>query len=92
MYLIMNLVGLGLGPPLIGLISDRLTRAAVAETLGPAHIESCTRLAAAAPACVQAAGLGISHALVVISLMLLIAVAHFWQAGRLIGRKGSTAS
>lgn len=92
MYLIMNLVGLGIGPPLIGLISDHLTKAAVANAIEQGFADTCAGLAAADAACVQAAGTGISYALVAISLILVIAIASFWQAGRLIGRGQSTTS
>lgn len=89
MYLVLNLVGLGLGPPLIGLISDYMTTIAVTQLVGQEHVHGCLGPAAALPACQVAVGSGLAHALVIISLILLIAVAHFWLAGRMIVRNPS---
>lgn len=85
MYLVLNLVGLGLGPPLIGLISDYMTRLAIAGVVEPGQASGCSGAAASLPVCQQAAGMGLSHALVIISLILVVAVVHFWRAGLLIG-------
>lgn len=84
MYLVLNLVGLGLGPPLIGLVSDHMTRVAIADVVEQGRASDCSGSAASLAACQQAAGLGLSYALVIISLILMAAVAHFWRAGHLI--------
>ncbi len=87
MYLVLNLVGLGLGPPLIGLISDHMTRVAVANVVEQGQASGCSGPAASLSVCAQAAGTGLAHALVIITLILVPAVVHFWLAGRLIGRR-----
>ncbi|TNF05909.1 MAG: MFS transporter [Sphingomonadales bacterium] len=80
MYLIMNLVGLGIGPPLIGILSDRMTRMAMKNAGGLDCSASATL-----PGCQQAVGIGLTYALVVISLPLAWASVHFWLAGRKLG-------
>lgn len=68
MYLIINLVGLGLGPPAIGRISDHMT------------------MLASGRGAQDAAAQGITHALMIISALLLWAAVHFWLAGRALWR------
>lgn len=87
MYLIMNLIGLGIGPPLIGLISDYMTRVALTRAAGSGPVPRCVEAAASLPVCQHAAGIGITYALVVISMILFWAAAHFWIAGYHIGRR-----
>lgn len=89
MYLVLNLVGLGLGPPLIGLISDHMTRLAVTDVVEQGRAGGCSGSAASLPVCQQASGMGLSHALVIISLILVLAVVHFSRAGHLIGDSSS---
>lgn len=86
MYLIINLVGLGIGPPLIGFISDRMTQVALQQAAGNANIRSCLDATAIVPDCQRAAGIGITYALVIISMTLLWAAVHFWFAGRRLGQ------
>lgn len=71
MFLILNIVGLGLGPPLTGLISDVMTRFALDE---------CAQ--AGATACQSAAGEGITHAMMIVSLFMLLGATLFFLAGR----------
>lgn len=85
MYLIINLVGLGIGPPVIGIISDRMTRTAMAD----AGLTGCTTKAMS-PACQKAAGMGITHALVIVSFVLVWAAIHFYLAGRRMEKRAST--
>jgi len=87
MYLVLNLIGLGIGPPLIGLISDYMTQVAMARAGGQGQLLDCSASSAAKPFCQQAVGMGIAHALVVISLILAVSVAHFWIAARLLDRQ-----
>ncbi|MBZ9649128.1 MFS transporter [Sphingobium sp. 3R8] len=87
MYLIMNLIGLGIGPPLIGLISDYMTRVALTQAAGSGLVPRCVGAVASLPVCQHAAGIGITYALVVISLILFWAAAHFWIAGYHVGRR-----
>ncbi|MCW1383605.1 MFS transporter [Novosphingobium sp. KCTC 2891] len=81
-YLITNLVGLGLGPPIIGAISD--TRARQMMGLDAAAFQSlCLPLKGTPGAgCGEALAGGMTTALAVISLLPLVAVVHFLIAAR----------
>lgn len=81
-YLITNLVGLGLGPPLVGAISDAWARGML--NLDPAAFHSlCTRAKVAAdPVCAGAAASGMMSALALVSSLTLLAGVHFLIAGR----------
>ena len=89
MYLIINLVGLGIGPPLIGTISDHMTRVVLTGAGGTATAGQCLGASATLPACQGAAGAGISYALMIVSVLLVWAAAHFWIAGLHLGARGS---
>lgn len=71
MFLILNIVGLGMGPPLTGLISDVMTGFALNE---------CAK--AGMSACQSAASTGITHAMMIVSLFMLLGAALFFMAGR----------
>jgi len=84
--LVLGLVGIGLGPTLVGILSDHF--AAQAFSLG-AFTASCPGGRAAggaaqalAEACTGASATGLRHALMVMSLLSLWAAAHYFVAGR----------
>jgi len=84
MFLIINLVGLGLGPPLIGFISDRVAGGA----FGADFAERCTLglpSPADAAACADASARGLTVGLVAVSLLLIWASVHLWLAGVRLG-------
>ena len=71
--------GLGLGSAFLGLMSDRLA----ASHYGPGYREHCLgRGAPKAGACLQASGVGLQAALLLLGLFLLLAIASFWMASR----------
>lgn len=76
-YLITNLVGLGIGPPLIGAISDWRAR----RTLGldaTEYVQACFRSGSISPhECATASAQGMETALVVVSLLPFLAGIHF---------------
>ena len=82
-YLVINLVGMGLGPPLIGALSDMLTLHAF-----PGSTDQfgalCTQGKASAliETCREAGASGLTHALIIISVLLFWASLHFWLTGR----------
>ena len=75
--LIVNLVGLGVGPVLIGYASDRFAQAAYGGPLP----ESCKALAADL-ACRTALGTGLRHALMLMTCLFVWAGVHYYLAGR----------
>ena len=84
---ILGLVGIGLGPTLVGFLSDRLARGAF--TAG--QYDLCSRghpggsvLDAFAQACSTAQATGLRHALMFISLTCVWAGIHYWLAARTI--------
>lgn len=82
-YLVINMVGTGLGPPLIGAISDAVSVRAFAGS--PARFHAlCTPGAVTATddLCRQAAAAGLTSALAMVSLLLVWASIHFWLIGR----------
>lgn len=81
-YLITNLIGLGLGPPLVGAISDAWARN-ILNVDATAFSTLCTRAKLAAdPACADAAASGLTAALVMISTLSLVASVHFLIVAR----------
>lgn len=82
-YLIINLVGTGLGPPLIGAVSDAFSVRAFAGSPDQFHA-LCTPGATAATqdVCRQATAAGLTYALAAVSLLLMWASIHFWLIGR----------
>ena len=90
MFLIINLVGLGLGPPLIGFISDRVA----AGAFGAGFAERCTLrlpVSADAAACADASAEGLTAGLVAVSLLLIWASVHLWLAGVRLGQSVPSA-
>jgi len=82
--LVMGLVGVGLGPTLSGILSDRLATHAFG-----AYIASCPggrappgALAALGDACRAAAATGIRQALMVMALLCLWSAVHYFLAAR----------
>jgi predicted MFS family arabinose efflux permease len=82
-YLIINLVGMGSGPPLIGALSDHLTSGAFRALPEQFHI-LCTRADAASSVemCREAMASGLTSSLMIVSAILLWASFHFWMVGR----------
>lgn len=85
LFLIINLFGLGLGPVLVGVVSDRA--AALRFGSSAEHYGAACRSPAAAieAACHAASAHGITVALVLVSTLLAWAAVHFWLAGRRMG-------
>lgn len=85
-YLIMNLLGTGMGPPLIGAASDFLARRAYASTAGatgPFEVTCKIAKGEVMPeACSAAMATGLAQALFWVSGLLLWAGFHFWRASR----------
>lgn len=88
-YLITNIIGLGIGPPLIGAMSDWWAR----RTLGlSATAFDATCLPATgtpAPACAGALAEGLTAAMASASLLTLLAAIHFVVAARYLARRVS---
>lgn len=86
-YLIINLVGLGIGPPLVGWLSDRLAQ----RQMGGAMAQ-CTGAAEGTPLairCGEALAHGIQYALLAINVILLWSAIHYWRAGRKLGQENT---
>ena len=84
---ILGMVGIGLGPTLVGFSSDRLARGAFTG----GDFSACPHgraLGAAsdafAQACSSAQAIGLRHALMLISLSCVWAAFHYWRAARTI--------
>lgn len=87
---ILGLVGIGFGPTLVGILSDRL--AGGAFTLGD-FVTSCPRgrpltgaLNAHLQACADASATGLRHALMLMSLTFVWASIHYYLAARTLRR------
>lgn len=74
--------GMALGAAFLGLMSDRLAR----RGFGPGYVQACQTARAQAPslACRAAAGAGLQHALLLLGLFLLLAIACYARAARSI--------
>lgn len=83
-YLVINLIGMGLGPPMVGWISDRLA----ARAMGP-HWTACAdpATAALAQSCARAQAMGVRWALIAICFFLFWGAFHYWRAGIHIGHR-----
>jgi predicted MFS family arabinose efflux permease len=84
---ILGLVGIGLGPTVVGFVSDRFARSAF--TVGdyamcPRGRPSIGVLDAFAQSCANAQATGLRHALMLISLTCVWAGIHYWLASRTI--------
>ncbi len=88
--LVLGLAGIGLGPTLVGILSDRF--AAQAFPLGafklacPGGVAPAASAHALATACSAASAAGLRHALMVMSLLGLWAAVHYALAGRNLRR------
>ena len=87
---ILGLVGIGLGPTLVGILSDRL--ASSAFTIGD-FAASCPRgrpvtgaLSEHLQACADASATGLRHALMLMSLTFIWASVHYYLASRTLRR------
>jgi predicted MFS family arabinose efflux permease len=87
---ILGLVGIGLGPTLVGILSDRFARSAF--TVGD-FVASCPRgrpltgaLNAHLQACADASAIGLRHALMLMSLTFIWASIHYYYASRTLRR------
>ena len=84
---ILGMVGIGLGPTLVGFISDRFARNALAIgdfAACPHGHQVGVPLNAFAQSCADAQAIGLRHALMLISLSCIWAAVHYWLAARTI--------
>jgi predicted MFS family arabinose efflux permease len=86
--LVLGLVGIGVGPTLIGFLSDRF-----ATHVFPAYLSSCPggrappgSLPGIADACREASATGIRHALMLMSLLCVWSAVHYVLASRTLRR------
>jgi predicted MFS family arabinose efflux permease len=88
-FMILSLVGYGLGPTLVGFASDRL--AAHAASLSPGEWASACAAPQIAPgqanSCRAASASGLRGALMLIVLLYPWAAFHFWRASQALGRQ-----
>lgn len=80
-YLITNLIGLGIGPPLVGAISDFSARRALGLD-ATQFAQACLRPGPPLSACPAALADGMEAALLAISMLPLLAAAHFLLGAR----------
>lgn len=79
LILMMNLIGYGLGPPVMGALSDYFANA----TLTPLGLDAATcKTSGAAAACAPALAGGLKYAMVCVVAILPWPALHFWLAGR----------
>jgi predicted MFS family arabinose efflux permease len=87
---ILGLVGIGLGPTLVGILSDRLARVAFVAgdyaALCPKGRPSAGATEALMQSCADASAVGLRHALVLMSLTFAWASLHYWLASRTLRR------
>ena len=92
--LVLGLAGIGLGPTLVGVLSDRFASQAFALGVFRASCPGGVAPAASAPAlasaCGSASAVGIRHALMVMSLLGLWAALHYVLAARNLRRDLAT--
>ena len=84
---VLGLVGIGLGPTLVGFISERFAGSVFTAgdyALCPRGRPSGAVLDAFAQACSDARAIGLRRALIVISLTCVWAAIHYWLAARTI--------
>lgn len=79
---VVNLIGYGAGPPLVGALSDWAMQAPLAD----AGLSANACAAAATPACAGAAAFGLRTALIAVAAVQIFAAIFFWRAGRTLGR------
>ncbi|HTV77964.1 MAG TPA: MFS transporter [Steroidobacteraceae bacterium] len=82
--LVMGLVGIGLGPTLVGVLSDHLATAQFADYLAscPGGRAPPGSLAVLADSCRNAAAAGIRHALIIMALLCVWSAVHYALAAR----------
>jgi hypothetical protein len=84
---IIGMMGIGLGPTLVGLLSETFARSSFTAgnyALCPQGRAPAAVVDAFTQACVDAKALGLRHALMAISLSCLWAGVHYWLAARTI--------
>lgn len=79
---VISLVGYGLGPPLVGLVSDMLGQ--VAMVAHGTTVEACAR--AVSPSCAAASAQGLRLSLSIGSTGFILAGLLFWRSGRSIAQ------
>jgi predicted MFS family arabinose efflux permease len=84
--LVLGLVGVGIGPTLLGFLSDAFARAAFTtgnfKLMCPGGAPPHGELSALQQACASASATGIRHALMAMSVFLLWAAVHYFLAAR----------
>jgi predicted MFS family arabinose efflux permease len=87
---VLGLVGIGLGPTLIGVLSDAFAGRAFAmgdfETSCPGGAAALSAASALQQACSDASSLGIRHALIAVSMLFAWAGIHYLMAARNLRR------
>jgi predicted MFS family arabinose efflux permease len=87
---ILGLVGIGFGPTLVGILSDRLARVAFVAgdyaALCPKGRPSPGLTTGLLQSCADASAIGLRHALVLMSLTFVWASLHYWLASRTLRR------
>jgi predicted MFS family arabinose efflux permease len=87
---ILGLVGIGFGPTLVGILSDRLARVAFVAgdyaALCPKGRPSPGVTTGLLQSCADASAIGLRHALVLMSLTFVWASLHYWLASRTLRR------
>jgi MFS family permease len=90
LFLVINLTGLGIGPPLVGAMSDFYAAGAFAQgdfaTLCPGGVGAADAAAALKASCLQASADGNRHAIITNTLLMLWAAAHYFLAARTLRR------
>jgi predicted MFS family arabinose efflux permease len=86
--LVMGLVGIGLGPTVVGILSDRLASHEFASYLSscPGGKAAPGALSTLADACRDASATGIRHALIIMALLCLWSAVHYVLAARTLRR------
>jgi hypothetical protein len=86
--LVMGLVGIGLGPTVVGILSDRLASHEFASYLSscPGGKAAPGSLATLVQACRAASAAGIRHALMIMALLCLWSAVHYVLAARTLRR------
>lgn len=77
-----TVAGLGIGSVLLGYLSDRLATANFAGDYARTCLAVKDRLAPPTPACLQASANGLQHAMMAITVFLLIAIVNYLLAAR----------
>lgn len=74
-----TVAGLGLGSVILGYLSDRLAAAAYSGNYAAACL---VKSGAPTPPCLAASAAGLQHAMMSISVVLLVAIYNYWRAAR----------